>query len=59
MRWHVEAQRLPGLEVDDQLVLGRRGGRLDAGVELLPKPYTRDALAKKIRVVMDKARRDR
>ena len=28
------------------------GGRLDAGVELLAKPYTRDALARKIRLVL-------
>ena len=28
------------------------GGRLDAGVELLSKPYTREALARKIRHVM-------
>ncbi len=28
------------------------GGRLDAGVELLPKPYTRDTLARKIRYVL-------
>ncbi len=30
------------------------GGRLDAGVELLPKPYTREALAQKIRRVLEK-----
>jgi signal transduction histidine kinase len=30
------------------------GGRLDAGVELLPKPYTREALAHKIRRVLEK-----
>jgi signal transduction histidine kinase/CheY-like chemotaxis protein len=28
------------------------GGRLDAGVELLPKPYTRETLARKIRHVL-------
>jgi PAS domain S-box-containing protein len=28
------------------------GGRLDDGVELLPKPYSRDALARKIRQVL-------
>jgi CheY-like chemotaxis protein len=31
------------------------GGRLDAGVELLPKPYTREALAHKIRRVLAKS----
>ncbi|MET0720729.1 MAG: ATP-binding protein [Tardiphaga sp.] len=31
------------------------GGRLDVGVELLPKPYTREALAHKIRRVLEKA----
>lgn len=30
------------------------GGRLDAGVELLPKPYTRESLAHKIRRVLEK-----
>lgn len=32
------------------------GGRLDAGVELLSKPYTREALARKIRHVLSNAR---
>jgi PAS domain S-box-containing protein len=32
------------------------GGRLDAGVELLPKPYTREMLALKIRALLTKAR---
>ncbi len=32
------------------------GGRLDAGVELLSKPYTREALARKIRHVLNNAR---
>ena len=29
-------------------------GRLDAGVELLAKPYTRDALARRVRQVLDR-----
>jgi hypothetical protein len=29
------------------------GGRLDPGVELLPKPYTAQALASKVRAVLD------
>lgn len=32
------------------------GGRLDTGVELLSKPYTRDALARKVRHVLSNAR---
>ena len=35
------------------------GGRLDEGVELLSKPYTRDALARKIRQVLTAHRRRR
>ena len=30
------------------------GGRLDPGVELLPKPYTADALASRVRAVLNK-----
>jgi len=33
------------------------GGRLDAGVELLGKPYTRDTLARKIRLVLSTGRK--
>jgi len=32
------------------------GGRLDADVDLLPKPYARDALARKVRQVLAKAK---
>jgi signal transduction histidine kinase len=32
------------------------GGRLDPGVELLPKPFTREALALKLRLVLSKAK---
>jgi CheY-like chemotaxis protein len=49
-------ERLPGIAVlftsgytDNAIV---HGGRLDAGVELLSKPYSRDALARKIRHVI-------
>jgi CheY-like chemotaxis protein len=48
--------RLPGVPVlftsgytDNAIV---HGGRLDAGVELLSKPYTRDELARKLRKVL-------
>ena len=49
-------ERVPGLAVlftsgytENAIV---HGGRLDAGVELLGKPYTREALARKIRQVL-------
>ena len=49
-------ERLPGLAVlftsgytEDAIV---HGGRLDAGVELLGKPYTQEALARKVRYVL-------
>jgi PAS domain S-box-containing protein len=54
--------RLPGLAVlftsgytDNAIV---HGGRLDAGVQLLSKPYTRDALARKIDQCLRLARRE-
>jgi signal transduction histidine kinase len=49
-------QRLPGIAVlftsgytDNAIV---HGGQLDRGVELLSKPYTRDALARRLRQVL-------
>lgn len=49
-------QRLPGIAVlftsgytENSIV---HGGRLDPGVELLSKPYTRDALARRLRHVL-------
>jgi CheY-like chemotaxis protein len=51
-------ERLPGIAVlftsgytENAIV---HGGRLDPGVELLPKPYSREALAHKIRAVLAK-----
>jgi PAS domain S-box-containing protein len=51
-------QRLPGLPIlftsgytDNAIV---HGGRLDPGVELLSKPYTREELARKLRQVLNK-----
>jgi PAS domain S-box-containing protein len=50
--------RLPGIAVlftsgYTENAIGH-GGRLDAGVDLLPKPYSRDALARKIRQVLQR-----
>jgi CheY-like chemotaxis protein len=54
-------ERIPGLAVlftsgytENSIV---HGGRLDAGVELLSKPYSREALARKIRHVLDSGKR--
>jgi CheY-like chemotaxis protein len=55
-------ERLPGIAVlftsgytDNAIV---HGGRLDEGIELLSKPYTREALARKVRhVLRDEQRR--
>lgn len=54
-------ERIPGLAVlftsgytENSIV---HGGRLDAGVELLSKPYSREALAGKIRRVLEKRKR--
>ncbi len=51
-------ERLPGIEVlftsgytQNAIV---HSGRLDDGVELISKPYTRDSLAQKIREVLDR-----
>jgi hypothetical protein len=56
-------QRLPGLAVlftsgytENAIV---HGGRLDEGVNLISKPYTRDALARKIRHVLTSHGRQR
>ena len=59
---HQARKRLPGLAVlftsgytENAIV---HGGRLDAGVDLLGKPYTREALAKKIRFALSKKKQD-
>jgi len=54
-------QKLPGIAVlftsgyTNNAII--HGGRLDAGVDLIGKPYTQEALGRKIRLVLDKARR--
>lgn len=55
---HRARERLPGIAVlftsgyaQEAIV---HGGRLDAGLDLLAKPYTREALARKIRQVLAK-----
>ena len=47
-----DGRMLAGFYTDNAIV---HGGRLDPGVELLPKPYTREALAYKIRRVLAKS----
>ncbi|MDR7093996.1 hybrid sensor histidine kinase/response regulator [Hydrogenophaga laconesensis] len=56
----IARQRLPGIAVlftsgytENAIV---HGGRLDEGVELLSKPYTQEALAQRIRQVLNTAR---
>ena len=56
----IAQQRLPGIAVlftsgytENAIV---HGGRLDEGVELLSKPYTQEALAQRIRHVLNTAR---
>ena len=56
-------ERLPGIGVlftsgytENSIV---HDGRLDAGIELLSKPYTREALARRVRAVLARARGER